>query len=336
MIQKKKIVGVIGTVAGLVLGFGIITYAADSYEIKSQGKIVFNNDTEETADDVVFDAADLVTLHDMVKTGKSNLSSVLNTYPNTEVASIDTFENLTTAVDTLTAVPDIYYYDKATEGADCIRYILIDGAYYPCDQYGNKTSETALSGTITVVTKDDTTEPSEGEIRLVKYEQIGAENLSAGFAGYANKSFILGSGADNISYRNSAKATLIQLSDTENKSFSIDIKEVCNDNNIDYTSLTKDNFLLNISSYSASIAATDFTGYGNGGHLPWGTYGGSSVITKTYDPATGIFTCNIPENWYTNTSGPWNLAAPGENFAYYYHYAKVVSSAKVIPYLVVY
>lgn len=301
----------------------------ESYQLKALGRFECDVDKSGIAgdnpEDFVYDADDLYRMENLVKTGKTQLASSINAYTTGNVKTLDSFANLSAAVDTLTDFPvGTYYYDSTTGTDDAmalVRYKKENGSYFLCDQYGNKTSNTSQTVNIS---------------NLVEYQELDQENLTAGTAGMVDKSFVLGNGSDNISYRNSVKATLIQLSDTENKSFSIDIKEVCKDNNIDYTSLTKDNFLLNISSYSASIAATDFTGYGNGGHLPWGTYGGSSVITKTYDPATGIFTCNIPENWYTNTSGPWNLAAPGENFAYYYHYAKVVSSAKVIPYLVVY
>ena len=204
--MKSKLKGIIIsllTVVLLVASVGVYSFANGSDKYKSQGTIVFTNDTDDTSDDVIFDASDFTTIDTMITDGKSQLATSLNAYPNTNVTSLDTFANLSSAIDTITEIPSIYYYDKATEGDDCERYILEDGNYYPCDMYGVKTSDTALSGTITVVAKDDTTEPAAGEIQLVQYVGTGDANLSAGYAGYADKSFILGSGSDNITYRNS-------------------------------------------------------------------------------------------------------------------------------------
>lgn len=209
MNKKFKITVSLIAVFVLVFGLNSFAFAGNEYTILSQGRFVDRNGTEDTSDDtVLFDSRDLVTLKTMVETGKTKLSTAINAYPNANVQTLDTFDNLSSAINNLTSVPDIYYYDKATEGDSCARYIYEAGSYYPCNEYGEKTSNTALTGTITVVTKDDTTEPAAGEIQLVKYEQTQAANLSAGSAGYVDKTFILGSGSDNISYRNLADATI--------------------------------------------------------------------------------------------------------------------------------
>lgn len=247
MRKKSKILNVLAVVLLLVVSVECIAYA-DDMAIKSQGRIVFDNNTTETSDDVIFDASDLTTLDTMVKTGKSDLAEALNEYPNTAVPALDTFDNLATAICSLTVVPEIYYYNKATEGDACARYIYIDGLYYPCDQYGVKTSETALSGTITVVTKDDTTEAAEGETLLVKYEETAAENLSAGFAGYADKEFILGSGSDNIEYRNSGNSKAIVFT-----SFPVDMSQYTDR----WAELTSKDFKAGITGFQGGVYGVD-------------------------------------------------------------------------------
>lgn len=207
--RTKRLISVL-CVGAMVASVGIVSMAEgtglESYQLKASGRIEHDADGSGTAGDstidVVYDADDLITIENQVKNGKTAIATEINKYPNGNVQNLDTFANLSTSISNLTVVPDVYYYNKATEGENCERYKYEDGSYYPCDQYGNKTSDTALSGTISVVAKDDTSTPAEGEIQLVKYEATNEANLSAGSAGYVDKSFILGSGADNISYRN--------------------------------------------------------------------------------------------------------------------------------------
>ena len=51
----------------------------------SQGKIVFDNGTEDTADDVIFDASDFRLIDDMVTEGKTNIKNELNQYGNIQI-----------------------------------------------------------------------------------------------------------------------------------------------------------------------------------------------------------------------------------------------------------
>ena len=286
--MKKRIrwINALVVVILLVISVECAAYADDKV-INSQGRIVFDNDTEDTSDDVIFDASDLTTLDTMVKEGKAELAGVLNEYPNTAVQTLDTFDNLAGAIDSLTDIPEIYYYDKATEGDNCARYILVDGSYYPCDQYGVQTSDNALAGTITVVAKDDTSVPAEGEIQLVKYEKTDAANLSAGYAGYADKSFVLGSGSDNISYRNQGAS--LYLLGTGVKGTSFDISTIVGTANVG--NYTADNFIAVISE-NKSKSVTD-TGVND---------------EKINHASTATATVKAPTISYDNTTGVATLA----------------------------
>jgi len=128
--------------------------------------------------------------------GKILLASSLNQYPNNNVSGADTFVTLTSAIDNVLTIPDIYYYDKSSSRTSCKRYIYEDGKYYPCDANGVKKSNSALSGKITVVDKNDTSSPASGETYLVKYSAITPNNLNTGYMGYAEKNAVLGNGAD--------------------------------------------------------------------------------------------------------------------------------------------
>lgn len=55
---------------------------ADGIRYNSQGKIVFDNSTEDSVDDVIFDASDFLTIDNMVTDGKINLKTELNKYDN--------------------------------------------------------------------------------------------------------------------------------------------------------------------------------------------------------------------------------------------------------------
>lgn len=64
-------------------------------QYNSQGKIVFDNGTEDTADDVVFDASDFVTIDSMVTAGKRSIADELNKYDSIEIGDdIPAFDTL--------------------------------------------------------------------------------------------------------------------------------------------------------------------------------------------------------------------------------------------------
>lgn len=85
--------------------FGTSAASGASISYKSQGKIVFNNNTEDTADDVIFDASDFKTINDMVVSGKRLVGAELNKYPSVNIdltRTIPDFGELAAAIDTLT------------------------------------------------------------------------------------------------------------------------------------------------------------------------------------------------------------------------------------------
>lgn len=82
-----------------------VSAAGSSVSYKSQGKIVFDNNTDDTADDVVFDASDFKTISNMVVSGKKQIGAELNKYPSVNFnlsSSIPDFADLANAVDILT------------------------------------------------------------------------------------------------------------------------------------------------------------------------------------------------------------------------------------------
>ena len=84
---------------------GTAAASGASISYKSQGKIVFNNNTEDTADDVIFDASDFKTINDMVVSGKRLVGTELNKYPSVNIdltRTIPDFGELAAAIDTLT------------------------------------------------------------------------------------------------------------------------------------------------------------------------------------------------------------------------------------------
>ncbi len=84
---------------------GAFAATGNSGTYKSQGRIVFTNDTQDTADDVIFDASDFQTIHDMVVSGKKLVGTELNKYPSVNIdltRSVPDFGELAAAIDTLT------------------------------------------------------------------------------------------------------------------------------------------------------------------------------------------------------------------------------------------
>lgn len=184
----------------MLLGVSIVAHAdtsaeLENYELKALGRIEYDYDNSGIAgdhpSDFVYDADDFYAIEDLVKDGKTDLSTVINSYPNANVQTLDTFANLTAAVDSLTAFPSgTYYYDSTTgtdDASELIRYVKENDVYYLCNQNGNKTSDEAQT---------------VDENNLVEYTEMSAENLTAGTAGMVDKAFVLGNGSDNISYRN--------------------------------------------------------------------------------------------------------------------------------------
>ena len=103
---------------------------------------------------------------------------------------------------------DTYFYEAGTEGdsATIIRYKKIDNQFYVCDAYG--------------IVADGTSATDVTSKTLVPYTATAAGNLSAGSAGYASNSFILGDGSDNASYYEQGDAVIGELVDLKTFEFS--------------------------------------------------------------------------------------------------------------------
>ncbi len=208
--MKKRISMLIG---GVILLSGMIGNKAMAVSQNavwnSQGEIIFDNDTQDVSDDVVFDTKDMNSL--LYNTGEETLFSSRgkiifdnNTVDKTDDVIFDAadFERIETK---LSVIPNIYYFDRMMEGEVCNRYVLLDGEYYLCDVNGKKMEEEPLSSRfeiISVVDKNYEVEPVEGEIQLVLYESANEGSLSAGTAGFVDKKLVLGSGKDNIDNKN--------------------------------------------------------------------------------------------------------------------------------------
>ncbi len=84
---------------------GAIAAGNKSVSYQSQGKIVFNNNTAQTVDDVIFDASDFQTIDDMVTAGKTQIGIELNKYPSINLDlnnTVPSFGDLSNAVSILT------------------------------------------------------------------------------------------------------------------------------------------------------------------------------------------------------------------------------------------
>ncbi len=104
-IKKSNIITAVLCAAALSASSFYSGYAAGTdsgIRYNSQGKIVFDNGTENTADDVVFDAADFLAIDKMVTDGKTSLKDELNQYDGIEINDdIPEFNLLAEAVGSL-------------------------------------------------------------------------------------------------------------------------------------------------------------------------------------------------------------------------------------------
>lgn len=102
-IKKSNIItAVLCTVALSVTSFYSGYAAANTasgIQYNSQGKIIFDNSTEDTNDDVVFDASDFLTIDSMITDGKTNIKNELNQYDNIEInEDIPAFDTLAASI----------------------------------------------------------------------------------------------------------------------------------------------------------------------------------------------------------------------------------------------
>lgn len=154
---------------------------------------------------------------------------------------------------------DTYFYEKGTEGSEdsIVRYKKIDGQYYVCNVNG-----IVAEGTVATDVTSKT---------LVEYTGALATSLSAGKAGYASNSFILGNASSNV-------ITIGTYS--SNATQQIDCTHILN-----YDKLTIDNFVYD----DISILQASYHQMGDVNNA------------DSYDPNTGIYTIGQKSDQTTTT-----------------------------------
>ena len=76
-------------------------------QYNSQGKIVFDNNTKDTTDDVIFDAGDFILIDSMVADGKKDIKDELNKYEGIDISEdIPTFDTLAASIDAISEGTD--------------------------------------------------------------------------------------------------------------------------------------------------------------------------------------------------------------------------------------
>lgn len=97
--MKRRIVITLISSFVLILGTSTIAMAGEGYSFRSKGKLVFDNGTTDTSDDVIFDATDLSVIETEVTDGKAAIKDAINTaVPNKITDSNPTFESLKDAI----------------------------------------------------------------------------------------------------------------------------------------------------------------------------------------------------------------------------------------------
>jgi len=163
-----------------------------SYTLISNGRYDYDGNKDgdyNDAEDIIISSADIASIANKVRTGKGMISSALNTYPNVETTGFDTFSSFADKISGLSEFPEgVYFYDSATGTEDVstlMRYKKVDGEFFPCNEYGEVTSNTAAAVL---------------ESNLVSYSNATYQNLAIGKAGIVNKEIVLGNGHDVTEY----------------------------------------------------------------------------------------------------------------------------------------
>ena len=189
-ICTAALVLILSGIVGIGSKAGSTTFLSQGDVKTKNGDVLFAVEDLVTLDNKI-DAveAELTSLESSVGNNKTEILNALSINPNLSVSPDASFADITTYIQNMSTVPaDTYFYEDGTEGdaGTIVRYKKIDGQYYVCDANG-RVSEGA--GATDVSSKT-----------LVPYSATAAGNLSAGAAGYASNSFILGDGSDNAAY----------------------------------------------------------------------------------------------------------------------------------------
>lgn len=221
------------TCCGTLLLTAGITSAAASGSIKSQGRIVYDNDTTDPSDDVIFDASDLSMLEAEIQTatdaaaqGKNDivdkLKDKLPSSSTDDLGDNPSYDDIADAIENIGKDSDFTASDlligkKAYNGKETITGTMPDNAAFTSTGllagesvtiprgYHNGTgfvesaslaSQTGVTGTYTNThDTEDTSDDTEDDLVAAT-----ADNLSLGTAAWVDGEYIVGNGADNKSY----------------------------------------------------------------------------------------------------------------------------------------
>ena len=99
--KSNVVVSIMCVIAISVTSFmsGYAVNSVNGLDYKSQGKIIFNNNSVSTDDDVIFDASDFDTIDKLVSEGKNSVKTKLNEYGTVNVTTeVPSFAELANAV----------------------------------------------------------------------------------------------------------------------------------------------------------------------------------------------------------------------------------------------
>ena len=189
--MKNKIISVL-LILNLIITMGILNFFIKDQISKE--KVVLKEMTEsKQVSGMQTEINNLNKSHEeyanYIQTSKQKIANAINMYQNNNAIVDNSLEEFSTMITNLTNIPEnTYYYEEGTEGDSTTikRYKKIGDSYYVCDANG-----IALEGT---------TAADISSITLIPYNALVAENISAGFAGYASGSLYLGDSSDNTGY----------------------------------------------------------------------------------------------------------------------------------------
>lgn len=97
--MKTKTIITISTI--LILALGISTVAFADSSISSKGVLVFDNNTADTSDDIIFDASDLTTIENTILSGKGKVANKINTLTggSTTLNKFASFDDLVSGIE---------------------------------------------------------------------------------------------------------------------------------------------------------------------------------------------------------------------------------------------
>lgn len=267
--KTKRMIGVILIVAVLTGIVGITGMAQTnkrSVNIKSKGIIDFENGT------AVIDASDLAYLADEIdlleNTYKSETVNALN-----QVGTYYKLDGSTT-----------FNRDESTLSAENAALLPFNSLVNGIVNSQSIPTERTYSGIL----------PGEDTETIGNISAANAENLSLGTAAWVNGELIVGTGGDNNSYYSMGQATgcrVLYLG----AGTSFDLSTL-NLDDIDYSTLTKDNFIVEATGSSTNKGSDSHVDNYNTGALA------EANVTKNYNADIGILTAYVSckGGYYTN------------------------------------